>query len=71
VLVFARIDHQRNTDAGERLKVTDIVKETQGYQQNWKNHLEGDCFPQLVFFHRSGLGMTNMIMERPRPSGIQ
>jgi hypothetical protein len=38
--VFIRSDHQRNFNIRERFKFTYIVYEIQGYQQNWKSHLE-------------------------------
>lgn len=63
MLVFTRIDHQRNSDTGERQKDANKIEK--------KNHFERDCFPQLVFFHRSRLLITNKIMERPKPSGVQ
>lgn len=37
---WTSLDHQRNSDITERLKVTNIVKGTEGYQQKRRNHLE-------------------------------
>jgi hypothetical protein len=33
---FNRSDHQRYSDMTKRLKLTNILKGVQGYQQNWK-----------------------------------
>jgi predicted deacetylase len=35
-----RLDRQQNKDIRKTLKVTNIIKEIQQYQKNWKRHLQ-------------------------------
>jgi hypothetical protein len=53
---FARSDHQKHFDTRVRLKITNVVEEIQGHQQNWRNHLERNeiriRLPHLAFCYR-------------------
>jgi hypothetical protein len=51
LLGYTKLDHQRNVNIRERLKVQNIVKEIQTYHKNWKEHVErmqDGRFPKLA-----------------------
>lgn len=53
---FIRLDQQRNFDIRGSIKVTNIVKKIQGYQQKWRSHMgsmERDHLPQLELHYWS------------------
>jgi hypothetical protein len=54
LLGYTRMDRQRNEDIRKTLKVTNIVKEIQQYQKDWKRHLQRmdkGRLPQLAFWY--------------------
>jgi hypothetical protein len=54
-LGYKRLDRQRNEDIRKTLKVTNIVKEIQQYQKDWKRHLQRmdkGRLPQLALRYR-------------------
>jgi hypothetical protein len=56
LLVYKRLDRQRNEDIRKTLKVTNIVKEIQQYQKDWKIHLQRmdkGRLPQLALRYQS------------------
>ena len=52
LLGFTRLDHQRNSDIRDKLKVNNIVEDIQSYHQKWFHHLQrmnNTRFPLLAY----------------------
>jgi hypothetical protein len=51
LLGLTRLDHQRNSDTCNRLKVNNILEDIISYQKNWIDHtkrMDRNCIPKLA-----------------------
>jgi hypothetical protein len=73
LLRLTRLDHQRNPDISNRLKVNNIVEDTKLCHKKWLDHLEQmnrSHLLRLTFHYQPwgwwDVGRQEMKMERPR-----